>query len=72
MALVGQLSESCPTTFVDVPELRDPNDAKILAAAEAAGAEALITGDRDLLVLKEFQGIPILSPQEFLSRYFTN
>lgn len=61
----------CPTTFVDVPQLRDTKDNKILAAAVAANAEAIVTGDLDLLVLIEFNGIPILTPQDFLSRYFT-
>ncbi|MHC5613057.1 MAG: hypothetical protein ACYTXA_19155 [Nostoc sp.] len=41
-----------------------------MAAAVAANAEAIVTGDLDLLVLIEFNGIPILTPQDFLSRYF--
>lgn len=70
ISISQELSEFCPTISVDVPELRDPNDLKILAAAVAANAEVLITGDRDLLILNEFQGIPILKPQDFISRYF--
>ncbi len=53
-----------------VPELRDPDDAIVLATALAANAEAIVTGDGDLLVLNEFSGIPIVTPQDFLSRYF--
>jgi hypothetical protein len=37
--------------------------------ALAANVEVIITGDLDLLVLIEFEGIPILTPQDFLSRY---
>ncbi|OCR02649.1 putative toxin-antitoxin system toxin component, PIN family [Oscillatoriales cyanobacterium USR001] len=62
----------CEITFVDVPQLRDPKDAMILATALSANAEAIITGDRDLLILKEFSGIPILTPQNFLKLYFPN
>jgi len=35
-------------------------------------AEAIITGDNDLLILTEFAGIPILTPQNFLELYFPN
>jgi predicted nucleic acid-binding protein len=50
------------------PELRDPKDLKILAAAVGAGADAIVTGDNDLLVLKAFEGIPILRVEEALKR----
>lgn len=60
----------CPTTTIDVPQLRDPKDLTILAAAMSAGVDAIVTGDLDLLVLTEFNGIFILNPQDFLNRYF--
>ena len=44
---------------------RDSEDVKILGLAVAASADYIVTGDKDLLVLKEFQGIPILSPRAF-------
>lgn len=44
---------------------RDPDDVKILGLAVAASADYIVTGDKDLLVLKEFQDIPILSPRAF-------
>ncbi len=50
------------------PELRDPKDLKILAAAVGAGADAIVTGDNDLLVLKEFKSIPIIRVEEALIR----
>ncbi|MDF5720338.1 MAG: putative toxin-antitoxin system toxin component, PIN family [Rhizonema sp. PD37] len=71
MSVVKEFSNFCPTTSVDAPQLRDSKDNKILAAAVAADAEAVVTGDLDLLVLIEFNGIPILTPQDFLSRYFS-
>lgn len=50
---------------LEQPVCRDPDDDWILATALAGNADCLVTGDKDLLVLKEFQGIPILSPSEF-------
>ena len=47
------------------PELRDPKDNPILACAVEGGADYIVTGDRDLLVLERFQGIPIVSPAAF-------
>ena len=47
---------------------RDPKDDKFLEAAVAGQAGSLVTGDRDLLVLSPFEGIPFLSPAEFLGR----
>ncbi|WP_448274177.1 putative toxin-antitoxin system toxin component, PIN family [Nostoc sp. DSM 114160] len=70
ISVVKGLSNDCPTVSVDAPQLRDPKDNLVLAAAVAANAEAIVTGDLDLLVLIEFNGIPILTPQDFLSRYF--
>ena len=42
------------------------NDAKIIATAIAAKVAVLITGDQDLLVLQDVQGIRILTPAQFL------
>jgi len=46
---------------------RDSDDDLILAAALAAKADAIVTGDQDLLVLKGFKGIPILNPRDCLA-----
>lgn len=45
---------------------RDPDDDMVLACAVAAGASAIISGDKDLLVLNPFGNIRILSPAEYL------
>ncbi|MEY3869315.1 MAG: hypothetical protein RLZZ338_3206 [Cyanobacteriota bacterium] len=36
----------------------------------AADANVILTGDRDLLVLQEYEGIAIVTAREFLDRYF--
>jgi putative PIN family toxin of toxin-antitoxin system len=48
------------------PVCRDSDDDEVLATAIAAEAEITLTGDKDLLVLKEFQGIKIFSPRRFI------
>ncbi len=44
---------------------RDPDDDWVLATAAAGGCACLVTGDKDLLILKSFQGVTILAPSEF-------
>ncbi len=44
---------------------RDPDDVPILGLALAAGADCIVTGDKDLLVLKRFRSIPIRTPRDF-------
>ncbi|MFV1981484.1 MAG: putative toxin-antitoxin system toxin component, PIN family [Rhodothermia bacterium] len=47
---------------------RDPKDNKYLEAAVSGGAECIVSGDDDLLVLHPFRRIPILRPRAFLDR----
>lgn len=44
-----------------VPEVRDPDDRIFLRVALAGQADALVTGDQDLLSLREF-AVPIVTP----------
>ncbi len=45
MSVVQGLSNDCSTISVDAPQLRNLKDTVVLAAAVAANAEAIITGD---------------------------
>ena len=45
---------------------RDQSDDKLLETALMGQAGCLVTGDRDLLVMSPFQGIPIVSPARYL------
>ncbi len=47
---------------------RDPKDNMFLEASLESGADILITGDKDLLEMKEFKGTKILTPAEFLQK----
>jgi len=44
---------------------RDPDDDNIIACAAAAEAGYLVTGDADLLELKRYQGVRIITPRNF-------
>jgi putative PIN family toxin of toxin-antitoxin system len=44
---------------------RDATDDGILACARTARVDYLVTGDRDLLTLRTFDRIPIISPRSF-------
>lgn len=59
-----------PKTKVDVIASHEP-DNRILECALAAKADVLVTGDlKDIRPLGRFEGIEILTPREFLYKYF--
>jgi putative PIN family toxin of toxin-antitoxin system len=70
MSGIRELVEIYPISPLNLPELRDANDNIVLATVIAAKAEAIVTGDLDLLVLQEYQGIPIVTAKDFLDVYF--
>jgi len=58
------------TEMVELMEIlsisRDPKDDKVLATAKAADANYLVSADKDLLDLKEYEGIQIVDEKTFL------
>ncbi len=46
------------------PVCRDADDDEVLATAMAGQADFIVTGDDDLLALKNYQHIPIITPAE--------
>jgi len=72
---IGELLHEHASFLVPVPLAsdicRDPDDIKILGLAVASNADYIVTGDKDLLVLKTFQGIPILNPRSFSNFLYT-
>jgi len=49
----------------DKPVCRDADDDNVIAGALGGKADCIITGDKDLLILKKFKKIPIISPKDF-------
>lgn len=69
-ALLDYLAEfetiARPATRVE-GSVRDPDDEWILASALAGRADVLVTGDPDLLCLRD-AGVEVLSPRQFWER----
>ena len=64
---VRRLSEVIDPPPLPQPVCRDPDDDEVLALAIAAKVELIVSGDRDLLSLGSFQGLPILVPVQAIS-----
>jgi putative PIN family toxin of toxin-antitoxin system len=47
----------------------DPADDKFLECAQKSRAACIVSGDKHLKRLGEFEGTPILSPAEFMTRW---
>ncbi|MDO8446813.1 MAG: putative toxin-antitoxin system toxin component, PIN family [Deltaproteobacteria bacterium] len=50
---------------IDESVCRDKDDVKIIGTALKGKAKFIITGDDDLLVLKSYKGVKIITPREF-------
>lgn len=55
-------------TEASVRVCRDPEDDKFLDVAKAANATLIISGDKDLLDLNSFEGIPIITARAFIEQ----
>lgn len=58
--------ELIETTSLVTPVSRDIDDDEVLACAMSAKADYIVSGDKDLLVLKAFRGIPIVTAAQAL------
>ena len=52
---------------LDSPVCRNPDDDQVLAFVREGGVQVLVTGDDDLQILGVFDGVPIISPRQFLT-----
>jgi putative PIN family toxin of toxin-antitoxin system len=64
-----KLSTTIPARRLAQQVSRDADDDAVLACALAAQAELIVTGDADLLVLKQFQGIHIVTPAQAVKMF---
>jgi len=48
------------------PMCRDPKDSIIFECATAGEVDCIVTGDKDLLSLRRFRNIPIITPKKFI------
>lgn len=76
IALIGITVQSLLADYASVVELvepatitptsRDPDDDIILATALSAGVHIIVSGDRDVLDLVEYDGMPIVNAAQAL------
>ena len=66
LAEMRQLAEVIVPPPLPQPVCRDPDDDHVLACALAAQTDFIVSGDADLLDLREYQGIRIVAAAEAL------
>lgn len=74
LEIIAYLRESaviCKPQRIDDVICRDKDDIRIIGAAIAGNARLIITGDEDLLVLKKYREVDIVTPREFWRRLST-
>ena len=83
LAVIGRVAADVLQDYVSAVEIvcaaplaqpvcRDPDDDDVLALALAAQANLIVSGDQDLLVLGQFEGIPIVTARAMLERLATS
>ena len=82
LKLIGKTPEEIINEFLEIVKFylskkfktviikEDPSDDKFLSTALSSGISFVISGNKHLLKLKEFKGVFIISPGEFLRKYF--
>lgn len=48
---------------------RDPKDNMVIETALAAGASIVVTGDKDLLTLHQYEGVSFITPAEYVKGF---
>jgi putative PIN family toxin of toxin-antitoxin system len=68
LAFLREHAEIVEPAKVSAKTCSDRNDLSVLGTTQAGKVDFLITGDKDLLDLKTFHSIPILTPRAFYDR----
>ena len=66
LARLAMIADMVPGAQAISTPLRDARDVPVLVAAVEGRADCVVTGDKDLLVLGEYDRIAILAPRDFL------
>ena len=67
LMLIESLEMIKPKTHVKIS--RDPDDDKFIECAKDADALYIVSGDKDLLVIKQYENIKIITAKEFCDNY---
>ncbi len=67
VVIISSVAEFIPPIIEDIPIMtRDPKDDYLLAYGVVGECDYLVTGDDDLLILKQVENLKIIKPAEFL------
>jgi len=61
-------SEIVEPDTINIPMCKDKDDLPIVGTATKGNASYIVTGDTDLLALRNYLGIDIINPREFWDR----
>ncbi len=67
MPLINSIEMIEPKTHIEIS--RDPDDDKFIECAKDADALYIVSGDKDLLVIENYEGIQIITAKGFCDRY---
>lgn len=67
LTLIESLEMIKPKTHIEIS--RDPDDDKFIECAKDAEALYIVSGDNDLLVIKQYENIKIITAKEFCDNY---
>jgi putative PIN family toxin of toxin-antitoxin system len=62
------IAETVDPDHIDNAVCRDKHDLPIIGTATKGNADFIVTGDADLLALKSYRGIDIMTPRELWNR----
>ncbi|MDO4285928.1 MAG: putative toxin-antitoxin system toxin component, PIN family [Eubacteriales bacterium] len=68
--LIRMMEIIVPTTHITI--CRDPDDNKFLECAKDSLSFYIVSGDKDLLVIKEYENIQIITAKEFCEKYLSD
>lgn len=63
----ARIADLVDAPALPLPVCRDADDDAVLACAIAAQTDAIVSGDRDLLTLRSYKGIPIVGTAQALT-----
>lgn len=67
LTLIESLEMIKPKTHIEIS--RDRDDDKFIECAKDADALYIVSGDKDLLVIKQYENIKIITAKEFCDNY---
>ena len=65
---LSEVAQMVEPVGVKLTVLKDEPDNRILECAVSGKADVIVTGDKEMVMLKEFKGIRIMSLKEYLER----